>query len=335
MPANLPQQYRNAEKKYRNCSSIQEELECLKWMLREIPKHKGTDKLRANLKKKISKIKSAIESRGSSGTSAGFKLPWQGAGRVVLIGGPNSGKSQLLATLTDSKPEVADFPFTTRQPLPGLMPFEDVKIQLVDTSPIVSGSYEPHTATLVRSADLVLCLIDLENDDGALFLVDLIKTIQSSRSRIAARAALDETDIGVTYSQAFLVWAKIDADDAHQRQGVFQNILDTQFPDLQLPGFEVSACEKTGLKSLKRAIFNSLDIVRVYTKDPAKKEPDLDHPLTLARGSEVIELAGLLHQELAKNFHSARVWSTDKHDGTVVNSNYVLNDRDIIEIKSR
>lgn len=339
MPANLSQQYRNAEKKYRKCDSPDEELECLQLMLREIPKHKGTDKLQADIKRKISKLKEFLQNRPARKSTAGFRLPRQGAGRVVVIGGPNSGKSSLVTALTDSQPEVAEFPFTTRHPLPGLMPVDDIKIQLVDTPPITSQNYEASTEALVRGADLVLCLIDLATDESIDDFGDLFSTVQNSRSRIDRSNRLDESDVGVTYSQAFLVWTKIDSELASERQAIFKELIAEKFGDqfcrLKLPEVEFAVSKAEDFESLKRSIWESLEIVRVYTKDPQNKEPDFQNPMTLTKGAQVIDLASLIHQELAENFHSARLWRTGKHDATTVNGNFLLEDRDIVEIKTR
>ena len=166
MPANLSQQYRNAEKKYRRANTVEEELECLLLMLREIPKHKGTDKLQGELKRKISQTKDRIQNQSAKKSTAGFRLPRQGSGRVVVVGGPNSGKSQLFNKLTDSEAEVAEFPFTTSAPQPALMTHEDVKIQVVDTPPVAAGNFDPNIEALIRGADLVLLLLSLNDDEG-------------------------------------------------------------------------------------------------------------------------------------------------------------------------
>ena len=116
MPANLTPQYLKAEQAYRRASSPEEELECLQVMLRELPKHKGTDKLNAELKQKISKAKKELQQGKSTGRrTGGLRLPRQGAGRAVIIGAPNTGKSQLLASLTRATPEIAPYPFCTRE----------------------------------------------------------------------------------------------------------------------------------------------------------------------------------------------------------------------------
>src|SRR3974377_1535749 len=162
MPANLTAQYLKAEEEYRRAGTVEEEIRCLQVMLQEIPKHKGTDHLQADLKSKIAKVKKELQEEKRSGKKGrGIRIPRQGAGTVVLLGGPNAGKSQLLSRLTRATPEVAPYPFTTHTPIPGMMPWEDVFVQLVDTPAITADYLEPYMQGLIRAADLALLLVDL------------------------------------------------------------------------------------------------------------------------------------------------------------------------------
>src|SRR5271169_4282892 len=167
MPANLTQQYLKAEENYRRATTLEEELACLQVMMKEIPKHKGTDHLQAELKSKISKVKKELVVEKSSGKKTrGLRIPRQGAGTAILLGGPNAGKSQLIASLTRATPEVAPYPFTTTVPAPAMMPWEDVSVQLIDTPPITRDYMDPLLHGLIRAADLALLLVDLGSDDG-------------------------------------------------------------------------------------------------------------------------------------------------------------------------
>ncbi|GAF93342.1 unnamed protein product, partial [marine sediment metagenome] len=170
MAANLTQQYHKAEEQYRQAATPDEELRCLEVMLRELPKHKGTDKLQAELKQKISHARKESESEAKAGKkSHRTRIPRQGAGRAVLVGGPNAGKSALLAALTRATPEVAPYPFTTRESSPGMMPWEDVQVQLIDTPPVTADACDPTLVGLIRGADLVLLVADIGNDEGLEF----------------------------------------------------------------------------------------------------------------------------------------------------------------------
>ena len=174
MPANLTPQYHKAEQAYRQASGPEEELACLQEMLKEIPKHKGTDKLQADLKQKIARLRDEVAAGKKSGGKSAHRIPRQGAGRAILLGPPNAGKSQLLAALTRATPEIAPYPYTTREPQLGMMPWEDVFVQLIDTPPISRDVFDPAVTGLIRGADLVVLMVDLGSDDGASELNELL-----------------------------------------------------------------------------------------------------------------------------------------------------------------
>jgi ribosome-interacting GTPase 1 len=325
MPANLTQQYHKAEARYRQATSPEEELACLQEMLREIPKHKGTDKLQAELKAKISKAKEASQKATKKGHS--FKIPRQGAGRVVLLGGPNAGKSAFVAAVTNAKPEVAPYPFTTREPTPAMMPWEDVMVQVIDTPPITADFCDPNVLGLVRGADLALLLVDLGADEGIDHCQEILTYLNSTKTRLANTSYLDEDDVGLSYTQTFLVPNKIDAPEAQDRLQLLH-----EFVPLDLREFVISAEHGAGLEPLREAIYRALDVVRVYTKHPNHKDPDFDRPFTIRRGGNVQDVAELIHKDLAKNLKNARIWGHGVHDGTFVKGDHVLNDRDIVEL---
>lgn len=328
MPANLTHQYRKAEEAYRQATTPDEELACLQVMLRELPKHKGTENLQAELKQKISQAKKDTQQQSKGKKSgAGYRLPRQGAGRAVIIGGPNAGKSQLLASLTRATPEIAVYPFTTHQPMPAMMPWEDITVQLVDTPPITSDVFDPVTQALIRSADVVLLLIDLGDDDGIEQLQDVIAKLGATKTRLATESRLDENDVGVSYTKTFACPNKIDLPEAADRLALLD-----EFCPLEFRRFLISAGQQTGLDDLRGAIVDALDVVRVYTKMPNKKEPDYDRPFTIRRGGTLHDIAQLVHKDFAEGLKFARVWGEAVHDGTTVKGDYVLHDKDIIEL---
>lgn len=329
MPANLTPQYLKAEEEYRRATTAEEEVACLQVMLKEIPKHKGTDKLQADLKQKISRLKKDVAQAKPGGKRPGFRLPRQGAGRVILIGPANAGKSQLLASLTRAHPEIADYPFTTREPQPGMMPWEDIAIQLVDTPAITRDVYAPEVQALIRGADWVILVADLGSDDGGQDLADLLYAVQQSRTRLARTTWLDEDDIGISYTGTILAFNKTDLPEAADRYQFFQEFIDVDFDCVS-----ISALTGAGLEELKKLIFERLDVVRVYTKMPNKKEADYEKPYTLTRGGTIADLARLIHNDLAEQLKFARVWGSAVHDATTVKGDYVLHDRDVVEIHS-
>ncbi len=328
MPANLTQQYHKAEQAYRQAETPQEELECLQTMLVELPKHKGTDKMQAELKQKISKVKKEIADGSKKvGKKTGVRIPKQGAGRAVIIGAPNCGKSQLLASFTNATPTVADYPFSTTQPLPGMMPWQNVTVQLIDTPPITADVFDPVTQGLIRSADVVVILLDLGSDDGVQDFNAVIEKIQAGKTRLGRETCLDENDLGVAYTATLLAFNKIDQADAADRLEFFREYLEVDFEE-----FQISAKEKAGLEELRNRIYELLDVVRVYTKQPSKKDADLEKPYTIRRGGTLLDVAQLIHKDFAEKFKSARVWGSQVHDGTPVKGDYIIHDQDIIEL---
>jgi len=328
MPANLTQQYLKAEEEYRRATTPEEELKCLQVMLQEIPKHKGTDHLQATLKSKISKAKKEISTEKKSGKkSRGMRIPRQGAGTTILLGGVNAGKSQIVASLTKATPEVAAYPFTTQLPTPGMMPWEDVTVQLIDTPPITNEYIEPYTYGLIRAADLALLVVDLGNDDGIEHCQEVLDRLSDTKTRLGRTSCLDERDIGLSFTRTFLVGNKTDLPGAEERLEILHELCDIDFEE-----FLISAEKGNGLKKLGDAIYKAMDVVRVYTKLPSKKTADLDRPFTVRRGDTLSDLAALVHKDYVEGLKFARVWGTHVHDGTVVKGDYVLHDKDIVEL---
>lgn len=328
MPANLTQQYLKAEAAYRESQTLQEELDCLQVMLREIPKHKGTDRLQADLKSKIAKLKLDLQKASSAASpKSALKIPRQGAGRVLLIGAPNSGKSQLLAALTRAQPEIAPYPFTTRSPLPGMMFYEDCPFQLIDLPPVTADSMDPATIGLVRGADLVCLVIDLASDTLIQDTQAVLDRFQSSKTRFGRETLLDETDVGVSYTGTIVVFNKCDDRSATARLAMLDEFLSLSFDRLH-----VSASTGIGLPELRKSVFERLKIVRVYTKHPKQKDPDMTKPFTIRQGQTLLDVAECVHCDMAASLRSARVWCKTDPGGTTVNPDYQPQDGDIVEL---
>jgi ribosome-interacting GTPase 1 len=328
MATNLTPQYHKAEEQYRRAATTEEELKWLEVMLREMPKHKASEKLQSELKQKISKAKKELEVERKSGKKGhSVRIPRQGAGTAILLGGPNAGKSQLLASLTRATPEIAPYPFTTRAPLPGMMPWEDVMVQLLDVPPITADYLEPYMQGLIRGADAAVLLVDLGADEGIEQLQELLDRLNGTKTRLAKTSSLDEEDVGISYTQTLLAPNKIDAPGAAERLELLHELCPLDFTE-----YVISAERGDGLEALSNAIYAALDVVRVYTKLPTAKSADFERPFTVRRGDTVLDVAALVHKDLAENFKFARVWGAAVHDGSVAKADYVLHDKDIVEL---
>ena len=330
MPANLTPQYMSAEQRFKQASTHEEKITCLEEMLRVIPKHKGTDKLQADLKRRLSKLRQ--EAQKAAATRRGYTLlvEAEGAGQIVMVGPPNVGKSALLAALTKATPEVADYPFTTRRPMPGMMPLDNVQIQLVDMPPISHESMESWMPQITRNADAILLVVDL-GDSAVLDAVELLaEVLQEWKILPAARPLTpeeeDTLDVGVVPRRALLLGNKWDVPASKDNWDIIQELYSTRWPTLA-----VSATHGYNLEALRRALYTLLDIVRVYTKAPGKK-PDLTAPFTMPRGSTVVEVAATVHKDFATHLKFARIWGTEKYDGQMVQRDYIVQEGDVIEL---
>jgi hypothetical protein len=328
MTTNLTPQYFDAEKLYREANSPQEKLEALKEMLRTLPKHKGTEKMQSDLKRRIKAATSEAQQKKKGGRSNIPYVEREGAGQLLLVGGPNCGKSALVRSVSGAKVEVADYPYTTRTPQPGMLRYEDIQFQLVDMPPISPDYMESWLPTLVRSADAVLLMVDLSNHD-------LLTTLETSESRLAERRiSLVRPAPGLRAKPweeqvempTLLVGNKLDKPEAPDNLEVIEELFGDRF---QIIPISVETGEN--LDRLARAIFELRDIVRVYTKQPGKSA-DIAAPFVLERGSTVIDLAAKVHKDLAERLTYARIWAEGKYDGQRVPREHVLEDKDVIEL---
>ena len=312
MPANLPPQYFEAEKNYRLAKNAPEKINALEEMLAIMPKHKGTDHLRGELRRRISKLTQALGKRSATQRAAMFRIEREGAAQVVVIGLPNAGKSQLVSSITNAAPTVAEYPFTTHTATPGMMEFENIQIQLIDTPPLMPHSIEPWLPPMLRGADALLVVVDLS--DAPLAQMEAIIT------------QLENMRVGLGEKKALIVGNKLDLDNASQNYIA----LKTEFKE-QLPVIAISAKEGTGLEELKHKTYQVLDIIRVYTKTPGQK-PDLSDPIILTRGSTLEDAAASVHKDFLQRLEYARLWGSGKHDGLMVKRGHILQDGDVIEL---
>jgi len=235
-----------------------------------------------------------------------------------------------LAKPTRATPEIAAYPYTTRQPLVGMMPWEDVFIQLVDTPPISIDLMETYMQGVIRGADLVLLVVDLGCDDGIELCQDVLDRLNQTKTRLGRESYLDRSDVGRSYTRTFVVANKSDAPEFEQRV----QLLDELCP-MEFDRFVVSCESLNGLEELNHAIYQALDLVRVYTKSPSEKEPRFENPFTIRRGETLMEVAVQIHADFAEKLKSAKVWGSQVHGGTQVKADYVPADRDVVEIQLR
>lgn len=325
MPANLTPEYHRAEEHFRQAKTVEDRIAALEEMLRVIPKHKGTDHMQADLRARISKLRKESVKQGGRG---GFSriVAREGAGQVALVGPPNSGKSLLVATLTHATPTVADYPFTTVEPTPGMMAFEDLKFQLLDLPPVSSAHVEPFVFDLVRHADLVWVVVDgREALEG---LEDVRRLLEARRIELvpAGGGPSGASDGWRTVRKTLVVLTHADLAEAAAAVAVLDEPLDRRWPLVP-----VSALAGTGLEMLARRTFEAFDLIRVYTKQPGRPA-DRRAPFALGRGATVADLAERIHKDLLAEMRFARIWGPSAFDGQTVQRDHVLAEGDVVEI---
>lgn len=328
MAVNLTPQYLEAEAEYKKAQTPEERLACLKKMWALVPKHKASEKLQAELKTKLSEARDEVEHarKHPKKTGVSYKVPKQGAGQYVLLGPPNAGKSRLLTRLTRAAPEVAPYPFTTREPHAGMMDWQDVKVQLIDLPPITADVMEPYLSSMARAADAALLMLDLGDDDGPFAVETVLERLAEVKTMLACAVPRAQEDHSIEYKKTLLIANKIDLPGAADRLEIVREMFGERFAI-----HVISAEHGTGLEELRDALYRFLDVIRVYTKQPGKP-PDMTSPFTVPAGSTLVEMATKVHRDFAEHLKSARIWGTGVFDGQTVKRDHVLHDKDVVEL---
>ena len=328
MPANLPPEFFEAEKRLKQASTPAEKVAALEDLIATVPKHKGTDKLRADLRRRLSQLRKEAASKKSGGRGDLYAVQKEGAAQIALVGFPNSGKSSILACLTNADPVIAEYPLSTLTPLPGMMPFEDIQIQLVDLPPIGNESTDGWVSGILRYADALLLIVDLAEDpdiQAELLIgqferwnIHIISNLMPQISNPLLKTRVLKSALIVANKRDLL-----STDDNFIRlRGKYENLCQC---------ISVSTLRKENIEELKREIFRMSGIIRVYSKPPGK-EPDLSTPFTIPTGSTVLDLARFVHKDFIFNLKFARIWGSAKFEGQRVEKSHVLKDRDIVEL---
>ncbi len=324
MPANVTPEYEKAEQRYRQASSDPERLVALQAMLAAIPKHKGTEKMQADIKHRLSQLRKDQQGASHHQGPDPFHIPKSGAGQAVLVGPPNTGKSSLVARTTNADAKVADYPFTTVVPMPGMWQRDDVQIELVDTPPIAPDHVPVGLLGTIHNADLV-CLV-VEAGDGALDQAESTLGLLATRGLRLHTMRRDEMASALPEDRAALVVAnKADLADpacVPALRALYAGRLEV---------VAVSALTGEGLDEWFRRLWHLLARIRVYAREPGQP-PDLRKPFVLPTGSTVADLARLIHRDLPETMKFARLWGHGRFEGQHVHKTEILQDRDIVEI---
>ncbi|MBT8108290.1 MAG: TGS domain-containing protein [Gammaproteobacteria bacterium] len=337
MPTNVTPEYKKAEEAYRAAREPKDRLDCLKEMLRTIPKHKGTEHLQSDIKTRIKQLTEELAGPKKGGRRSGpsHVVRPDGAAQLCMIGPPNAGKSSLHAKLTGSHSDIGPYPYTTHLPVPGMLPFEDVQFQLVDLPPVSDEFCEPWLVNTLQHANGILLVIDVA-DPECLEQVPVVLE-RLAEKKIYLRSSWpglpqpatphgDEDDPFRLDLPTVLIANKSDLDPDPDEVKILEELLGLRYPALTM-----SAESGAGLDALGPFLFAALEIVRVYTKTPGKKA-DIDKPFTVRRGDTVQDVARLVHKDIAEGLKFARMWGSDVFDGQQVGPDHLVTDGDLIEL---
>jgi ribosome-interacting GTPase 1 len=344
MPANLSPEYKAAADAFRKARDPGERLEHLREMLRVIPKHKGTDHLQADLKRRIKELDEELAGPKKGGARGGPALVIrpEGAAQVVLLGAPNSGKSLLHDRLTGSGARSGPYPYTTQYPEPGMLRWEDVHFQLVDLPAIAAEHPLPWLGGTLQSADACVLVVDLADPDCLQHVASVQEELSRRRVSLETRwpgeagagdagdaPGVAEDDVFALRLPTLLVANKADLlDHAQTDLEVLAELEEPHFPVLLC-----SAQSGLGLGDLGAWLWRRLGLVRVYTKAPGKPA-ERDRPFTLRVGEQTVaDAARLVHRDMARTLRYARVWGRSvTADGQHVGREHRLADGDVLEL---
>lgn len=325
MPANLTPEYKAAELAFQQAKEPEEKITWLEKMLAVIPKHKGTDHLQADLKRRLSKLKDGLEKKGKQRGFA-VTVEREGAAQLAIVGSPNSGKSTLVEAITNAKVEVADYPFSTRSPVPGMLIFEDIQFQLIDLPPVSREYQEPFVTDIIRNSDGVLWVIDAAEPHNETFVQELLEILEEKKIAMVGR---DHPDAGrqdrVRWLPALVVASKMDVEGARRGLSWIRRRFEPELGVVAL-----SALGDSQFDELEQAVFHLSKVVRVYSKMPSR-EADMSRPYILHEGDTVVQFATQVHKDFAEKLKFARVWGKGKFDGQRVTGKFELTDDDVIE----
>jgi uncharacterized protein len=327
MPANLTPQYLEAEKRYKRAATSEEKISLLEEMLALVPKHKGTEKLQADLKSRLSKLRVELHKPRGPGSKRDTEgvIEKEGAGQIVLLGGPNCGKSSLLACLTNATPEIADYAYTTHLPLSGMMPYENIQIQLVDLPPISPVYWEPRFSGIIRHADAALLLADLSSPEMLEQVEAALALLEKSKIRLLGEHTTGPSSEGTVGRKTMLIGTKSDQDLNRESFNILQEFYLATFPMIS-----ISSLTGENLTEFKDRLYELLSIIRIYSKPPAKKV-DYDAPFVLKKGSTVLDAAAEVHKDFAEKLKFARIWGAKKFQGQMVQKDHILEEGDVVE----
>lgn len=353
MPVNPGIEFIQAEERYHKARTPNEKLLALSEMLRTVPKHKGTENIRKEFSRKMAKLRDEIEKEKTTGAKKGggktFNVKKEGAAQIAVIGAPNTGKSTFLLKLTGVQTEIAPYPFTTKEPVVGLMNYRGALVQLVEMPAIMEGSSEGKASgtqvlSAIRNADALVILFTTDEDKKTV-IKELDKSdikVNKEKPKIMIKTGeykgLNLSGTKFLREKPEKIIATLKAFGIHKASVLFQEPCTSEMLAEALnqrivykKALFLSPFEKQDSQSIKKKLFELTGKIIVFTKKPGEKA-DTSSPLVLDKGSTVEDFAKKLHKHFEKNLKFVRVWGSAKFEGQRVSKDYVLQNEDIIEL---
>ncbi|MEJ2744934.1 MAG: TGS domain-containing protein [bacterium] len=324
MPANLPPQYVTAEKRLKSARDPEEKIAILEEMWALLPKHKGTDKIQADLKRRMSQVRKQVEEGKKGRKGFSISVVREGAGQIVIVGPPNSGKSSLVAALTGANLKIAPYPFTTLLPQPAMMPWLDVMVQIVDLPAIAPRHVEFWCLNIIRNADAALLVADASDGDCLDRLEEVLTELDGRQIHLGKRHG------GAASKKTMLIATKMDLGQASDHLPLIKELYAERFDVIPFSCINAGDEERD---ALRKRTFDLLGVIRIYSKEPGGK-PDLKQPFTVRAGSTILDFAAHVHKDFARGLKQARVWGSARFPGQAVGKDHKLKDGDIVELST-
>jgi len=305
MPVNASPEFAHAELKFDRAQSDDERLLAMEEMMSTMPGHKGAESLRSQLRMRYKKLKEKMENKGKRSGRKNIQTIKKESMQATIVGFPNTGKSSLFQVLTGTKNlTISSVAFSTYTSLVAMMPFEDVKIQLLDLPP-----FPNEDKSLINTTDTLIIVIDN------------LSQIDESEKYIQRTAA-----------KKLYVFTKSDLLNEQEKRRL-EATLKSKYKKIDCTIFSNKEHVRTEVYELKNKIFKTFPIIRVYTKEPKKESTGI--PMILDHGATAKDIAEKIIKGMSKKIRKTRIWGpSSKFPGQMVGLEHVLKDKDTVEFQT-
>jgi len=289
-------EYKQAELNFLTAGTSEEKLTALREMIRTAPKHKSSEKMLANLKTRYVKLKKEVETEKSKKKGRSIGIKKEGDAQVTVLGFTKSGKSSLLAELTNARPKISEIPFTTLKPEIGTLNLDGITVQMVELPAYLENK---EMLSIARASDLILALVTSLEE-----LTSLSAILKNENIR----------------AKTVFILNKVESISPEELKKFFKlNVL------------RISTKEKAGIDDVKQKIFENIGLIRIYTKEPGKKPSE--KPMIIKKDASVRGIAEKIRKDFPDRFIKAKIWGKSaKFPGQTVGIEHVLVDKDIVEL---